>query len=77
MSYDARFEEIDKAALRASLLRLHTCPNCRGDLEPLAKRFKDVWHCHECYEQWHVPTPDTWKSTLTRYAEKRKAGSKS
>ena len=54
MRTDNRFEDIDKAALHNALLNLHTCPNCRRNLQPVAL-FEDVWGCASCKETWHLP----------------------
>ena len=54
MAAFGRYEETDKAALYNALLALRTCPNCRGDLRPVAL-FEDVWGCKPCRETWYVP----------------------
>jgi ribosomal protein L37AE/L43A len=54
MKVDRAYEAIDKAALYKALLALRTCPNCRGDLQPVAF-CADVWGCNECKETWHLP----------------------
>lgn len=57
MMRDNRFESIDKAALAAALLQLHTCPKCRVSLESVgtpAKKYS-LWACSECGTTWQVP----------------------
>ena len=54
MRTDNRFEELDKAALHNALLALKTCPNCRGDLLPIAF-CAEVYGCRPCHETWHIP----------------------
>jgi hypothetical protein len=49
-----RWEDLDKAALNDALLALRTCPNCRGDLQPVAF-FDSVWGCKPCKETWYLP----------------------
>lgn len=58
MRTDNRWEAMDKAALNSALLALHTCPNCRGDLRPVAL-CDDVWGCTACKETWHLPPADS------------------
>ena len=54
MIIDNRFEDVDKSALYNALLKLHSCPNCRRNLQPVAF-CEDVWGCGECKETWYVP----------------------
>lgn len=49
-----RFRDLDSAALYSALLALRVCPNCRGDLGPVAF-YEDVWLCVACRESWHLP----------------------
>lgn len=48
------YEREDKIALTRALLMLHTCPHCRGALQPMAL-CSHVWACDTCDESWHVP----------------------
>ena len=45
------YEQIDKDALREALLNLETCPNCRGDILPVAL-LSGVRGCVPCGETW-------------------------
>ena len=50
-----RFADLDRAALHNALLALHTCPNCRRYLIPVAF-CGDTYGCCHCHETWHIPT---------------------
>ena len=52
------YEDADRAALYYALLALRTCPNCRGDLQPVALA-ADVYGCAKCKETWHLPPKHT------------------
>lgn len=54
MKRDNRFENLDKAALSTALLELHTCPQCRVALRPVAL-CQGVYGCPDCKETWHLP----------------------
>jgi hypothetical protein len=55
MRPDNRFEAMDKTALRRALIALHLCPNCRGNLAPVAL-CDSVEGCARCVETWHLPS---------------------
>jgi ribosomal protein L37AE/L43A len=53
LTENGRFEDLDRTALHNALLALHTCPNCRADLLPVAF-CEDVWGCRPCRETWNI-----------------------
>lgn len=58
MPHARDYEATDKAALRQALLNLHTCPECRDDLRPVAL-FDQVWWCERCRESFYIPVTES------------------
>ena len=48
------YESMDKKALHDALLKLHTCPNCRGKLRPVTFFDSNVVGCANCKETWCI-----------------------
>lgn len=69
MKTDARFEEIDKAALVSALVALGVCPQCRReDLRPGytgkgMERDNSISCCVSCDKSWPAPLKSAGQSS--------------